>query len=331
MSCNSPGFITNTHNKISNKSSNKCMSPPLKLHNITKSLKKLYDSEQFLDKLTTLLPLVDIIDIKSFLSMSHNLLEQKLYMREYLPINKKKTWTDKLILLDKNFLNTKSLKTLVLDSTSTEKDLSPFWNKSSMEISKKLLLPTMTDLQELDLTLFSSYVNTSTQNLQLSQISKINHQNKNLQKNSSLLLPTLHQNFMECENIKYTRKIRFYPTNKQIDIFKNYFGTTRYLYNKTIDLYKTRDRTKPFSLTLPNVRPLIMKNNSDFNDNDPEIWLKNIPYDTRQLAIKSALSSIKSSLELLKNGHIKKFEHKFKSKNDKKQIFFVDNINFSHY
>lgn len=314
MNSNSPGL-----NNIK-----KCSSPPVKLLNITKSLKKLYDSELFLEKLSLLSPLVDTIDIKSFLSMSHNLLEKKLYTLESLHQSKKKIWIDKLNLFNKNFLNTQSLKISNLDLTSKEKDLSPFWNKSCMEISKKLLLPTMIDLHELDLTLYSSCVNTSTQNLQYSQIKTINLQNKNLQKNSSLLLPITLPNSMECENTIYTRKIRFYPTKQQLNFFRSFFGATRYLYNKTIDLYKNRDKKKPFSFNLSNIRPLVMKNNNELTENDSEYWLKNIPYDTRQLAIKSALSSIKSSLELLKNKRIKFFKHKFKCKKNKKQVFYVD-------
>lgn len=314
MTSNSPGYKNNI----------KCSSPPLKLLNITKSLKKLYDSELFLDKLTSLLPQVDIIDIKSFLSMSHKLLEKNLYTLESLPLNKKKIWTDKLNLFNKNFLNTQSLKILDLDLTSKEKDLSPFWNKSCQEMSKKLLLPSMTDLQGLDLNLFCSSVNTSIQNLPFSQIKTINQSNKNLQTTSSQSLHIIPQNSMVCENMTYTRKIRFYPNTEQKKYFKSFFGATRYLYNKTIDLYKNRDKTKPFSLSLPNVRPLVLKNNNELMEEDPEFWLKNIPYDTRQLAIKSALSSIKSSLELLKNKQIKYFNHKFKSKKNNKQIFYVD-------
>ena len=60
------------------------------------------------------------------------------------------------------------------------------------------------------------------------------------------------------------------------------------------------------------------------DDNHNEAWLKNIPYDTKQLSLKNALSSIKSSMSLLKNKSIKFFNHKFKSKKDKKQTFYID-------
>ena len=129
---------------------------------------------------------------------------------------------------------------------------------------------------------------------------------------------------MDSENMTYSRKIRFYPSKEQIKFFHSFLGCTRYIYNKTIALYKNRDKNLPFSFSLSKIRPLIMKNNCDLREDDPEYWMKNIPYDTRQLAIKSALSSIKSSLELLKNKRIKFFDHSFKTKKDKKQIFFVD-------
>jgi IS605 OrfB family transposase len=122
----------------------------------------------------------------------------------------------------------------------------------------------------------------------------------------------------------YCRKIRFYPTNQQLKYFKQFFGANRYLYNKTISYIQNRDKTEKLSLSLSVIRPKIMKNNKDLEDNDPEVWLKNIPYDTRQLAIKNALSSVKSSLELLKNKNITHFKHKFKSKKDNKQVFYVD-------
>lgn len=129
---------------------------------------------------------------------------------------------------------------------------------------------------------------------------------------------------MECESTMYCRKIRFYPTSIQKKHLHNFFGAHRYLYNKTISYFNNRKEGDPFSCNLATMRPLIMKNNKDINEGDPELWLKEIPYDTRQLSIKNALSSIKSSFELLKNNVIKKFHHKFKSKKEKKQTFHVD-------
>ena len=121
-------------------------------------------------------------------------------MLEFLPLNKKKIYLDKLNLFNKNFLNSPLLKILDQDLIFKEKDLSPFWNKSCLEMSKKLPLPIMTDLQELDLNSSPLFVKNSIQNLPFSQIKMIKDQKKNLQMNSFQLLPTIHQNSMECVN-----------------------------------------------------------------------------------------------------------------------------------
>ncbi len=309
MSANSPG---------------RCMSGLSKQQTIIKSLKKLYDSELFQEKLSTLLLHVDIIDIKSFLKMQITMTEKRLFTEESLHPNRRKIWINRFNTFNKNFLNIESFKTLVQDSTLKEKDLSPFWTQSCVEKSKKLWLPTMTDLQELDLASFSTYVNSSIQNLPYSQIKSTLVQKENLQRNLSPLLPTILPNSTDCENTIYCRKIRFYPTSSQVKHLHQFFGAHRYLYNKTISYFNNKREDDPFSTSLATMRPLIMKSNKDMDENDPEYWLKNIPYDTRQLAIKNALSSIKSSFELLKNKKIKHFHHKYKSKKDPKQVFFVD-------
>lgn len=301
-----------------------CMLNLNKHQTIIKSLQKLYDSKLFLEKLNTLLPYVDIIDIKSFLNMQTKMTEKKLFMDVSLHPNKKKIWTNKLNTFNKNFLNTELLKTLVQDSTLKEKDLSPFWTQSCIEKSKKLWLPIMTDLQELDLTLFCTYVDITTQSLPYSQIKSTEVLKENLQKNLSPSLPIILQNSMDYENTTYCRKIRFYPNSTQVKHLNNFFGTHRYLYNKTISYFNNKCENDIFSTSLATMRPILMKSNKDMDENDNEYWLKDIPYDTRQLAIKNALSSIKSTFELLKNKRIRHFHHKYKSKKDKKQVFFVD-------
>ncbi len=323
MSENTPGI----------KKSRKC-SLDLSTHqNTIKSLKRLYESEPLLEKLNSLLLHVDIIDIKSFLNIQVKETEKKLSMLESLQANKKKIWTNRLNLLNKNFLNTTLLKTLVQDSTLKEKDLSPFWIESSKEMSKKLWLPTKTDLQELDLNLFCTSVNSSIQNLPFSQIKSIETQKENLQRNLSPSLLIIPQNSTDSENTQlqnnnesmvYCRKIRFYPSEKQVVFLNQFFGTHRYLYNKTIAYFNNKKENDEFSCNLAHMRPKIMKNNKDIKDTDEDAWLKNVPYDTRQLSIKNALSSIKSSFELLKKGIIKKFKHSYKSKKENKQIFHVD-------
>ena len=52
--------------------------------------------------------------------------------------------------------------------------------------------------------------------------------------------------------------------------------------------------------------------------------MKEVPYDTRQLAVKAFTSSLKASLALLKKKHIANFEHKFLTKKDRSDVFYVN-------
>ena len=309
---------------MSPSSPGKCLSHHQELLNSITSLKKLYDYGPFLEKLKQISPLVDIIDMKSFLKLTIYPLEKKLFMLESPLLNKKMTLKDKSNLSNINITITKLLKILDQDLTLKDLDFSPLWSKSFKEISNRLSLPILTELQELDSLLFKKYVDTSIQNLPFSQIKKINPQKKNLQKTSSPLLPSTPLNSTECVSIKYSRKIRIYPTLEQKIFFEKCFGANRYIYNKTIHYFNNLNENEKKSYSLSKVRPLIMKNNKDLQDDDPECWLKSIPYDTRQLSIKSAISGIKGCFEQIKKGLIKKFNLSFKSKRNKRQIFHID-------
>ena len=154
--------------------------------------------------------------------------------------------------------------------------------------------------------------------------------------------------------MNYCRKIRIYPNKKQVELFNKCIGCSRYIYNKGIyklknewnilkekalnegclkcgkelhsTLYcKKHSNLKPkinFPLTLSKLRPMLM--DSDKNLNEDEKWMKEIPYDTRQLIIKSLIGNIKSSISNLKNGNIKSFSMNYKKKKDLKQVFFVN-------
>lgn len=53
-------------------------------------------------------------------------------------------------------------------------------------------------------------------------------------------------------------------------------------------------------------------------------WLKNIPYDTRQLVINDFIAAYKAAITNLKNGNIKGFEMKFKSIKQNTCFFHID-------
>jgi len=70
------------------------------------------------------------------------------------------------------------------------------------------------------------------------------------------------------------------------------------------------------------LRNKLMVSDKHLSENDK--WQAEIPYDTRQLAIKSYAGSIKSSLALKKKGLISNFKMSFKSKRDTSQVFYVN-------
>lgn len=163
---------------------------------------------------------------------------------------------------------------------------------------------------------------------------------------------------MECVNTKketlYCRKIRIYPNKQQRSLFNKCLGTTRYIYNKGTrklkdewkqlfdkaekngcikcnkELHnklfcKKHIKCKPkvnFPLSIAKLRPLLMKSDEDLTKE--EEWLKEIPYDTRQLVIRALIGNIKAALENKKRGNITHFSMGYKSKKDNKQCFYIN-------
>ena len=328
--------------------------------NILKFNEKLFEDGLKPTKLIISKHLKVIEDIKSInrISKSKKLLS---CMHEFLPLNKRMTFKDKFFFYKKNFQTTKSLRTLHQELISKEKDLKPFWTKSCLDVSTKLWLPTKTASPDL----VSNYSNTSVKstipNLPFSTTTKINLPQKNLPTTSFPSLPFLPQGTTEPENIRYCRKIRIYPNKIQKDLFQKCFGCSRYIYNKGVEKLKNEwnslfekakktgclecqntlynklycekhyKKSKPkidFPLSLSKLRPFLMKSDKELSDQ--EKWMKDIPYDTRQLVIKSLIGNIKSAISNLKNGHIQRFSMNYKTKRDDKQVFFVNKHAVQH-
>lgn len=228
--------------------------------------------------------------------------------------SKKKTSRDKSNSSNKGFKSSKTIKssqTSVLDSTITDPDLKPFWNDSSKELSKKLWLPTLTDGPDLDSisssgsSIFMGH-NFSQQTNQLS-----NQQKQNLDKISWPSSLTSLPSTTAQENIVCSRKIRIYPNQNQKIQFEKYFGTSRFFYNKGLEYLKTNG-VKRGNLSFMKLRSKVITSDKDLKPE--ELWQNETPYDTRQLVLKELCASYKSGLTNLKNGNIKQFDLKYKSK-----------------
>ena len=255
----------------------------------------------------------------------------------------------------KNIQITKSSPILDQGSTKKEMAIKPFWTEYSTEVSKRLWLPTKTDCPDSRLISLNQYVQSSEQKSSFSMTKK---EMKTLSSQtiscpSSLFSPL---DTTESVSISYARKIRIYPNKDQVNLFSKCFGTSRYMYNKGVDYinnsykeqYNSYKEKKccvfkeceselvensffcikhqkkklkwDLPLSLPKLRPLIMKSDKDLNED--EKWQSEVPYDVRQLSLKSLIGNYKACITNKKRGNITSFQLGFKSKKDVNQIFF---------
>lgn len=261
---------------------------------------------------------------------------QSVMLESLQPI-KKKICKDKLNSSEINTPTTKSSKTLDQDSTGKGKVSVPFWNKYTKALSKKLWLPTKTDCVDLD----SNWWNGSLKNLgQNSWFSvKQSVMKKTTQENSqkiySQLQQSLWQEIMDSEQAKTekeekklkttkitkeskqlkVRKIRLYPTKKQREILKQWFGTFRWTYNKCLEGIKNG--------MAKNKKELRAKylNSINFKDNEELKWVLETPYDVRDEAMRDLLKAYKSNFASKRE----KFDIKFKSKKMRTQSIVIHN------
>ena len=320
-----------------------------------KSLHKLYEDGLILERLNFILPKVDIDDLSSFNLMLLNLNQNLLSTHESLPKSKRKILNDKLNLLKTNFQNTILSPILEAESTSKGKDLTPFWTKSSKEKSKRLWLPTKTDFAALDLISSNTFVTSLTPNLPFSQIQIQKMALQSSQMISWQLSLTSPLSTTE-KKVKYTRKIPIYTSKEHRELFNKCFNATRYFYNKAVfhsneQYQKQKEQFEKSTKCLQcnvdlledqkffcnkheecklkwkidtsfiSLRKETLVNDKDLEEKDE--WQKEVPYDTRQLAIKAYAGSLKSALSNYKNGNIKHFKMSYKRKKEKKQVCYI--------
>ena len=331
--------------------------------NSTMSLMKHSDYGLKMVKSLLLLLLEDTEDIKSpiLINLLRRLIKESLLsMPESPHLNNYLVSKIKSHFLDKNIQNIDLLKILVAESTSNGRALLPFWNSFLTTISKKLWLPTTTDLQDLEKTYFiGSSQNTGLKSWSLTPPNS-DQMNKNLQKISLLSQLFSPLDTMAEEDQRYARKIRFYPTKEQKMMLNKQFGLSRYYYNKTVDTlnkdsynkYKIMKKLAKFGCIFQDkaeddccCKPLKTKFFCEEHENnyfkyknykskidmrnyilkdDNEDWKKNIPFDSKTLTINNAIDSQKSALSNLKRGNINKFKMGFRTKKDNTQIFKID-------
>ncbi len=263
--------------------------------------------------------------LNEFLELNKSNAQILSVTQESVPIIKKKILNDKKISLNNTIQILKSSKISDLDLTGIDKDLDPFWNKHTLEMSKKLWLPTKTDCVDLD----TNLLNGSSRNLMLNSWYSVKMmtskmQQENFQKTYLQSLPCLLQKTTECEQriIKKKEnslklqpakaiKINIKLSKEQRKTITKWFGLRRFIYNKCVSYVKEqRLNDKNFKLSLKDLRKKIINNENYKIENT---WVLDYEYDLRDEALRDFLKNVKSNLSKQKN-----FEIKFKSRKSEK-------------
>lgn len=236
--------------------------------------------------------------------------------------NKKTILKDKKIISKKiihqKTTNSYTFKILPQESILKEKVCSPFWKECNKEKYNVLSWLQKIDWQGLDSTLSNGYAINTTQKSWFS-IKTIQHQPKNLEKIYYPSFKYIVVNEMEKEDIpkKITKslKLRLFPTSEQKKLLNKWAGSSRYTYNKTLATLKNPKNNTINWKKLRN-RFVTCKNRLGIKNNffNNKKWLLDVPKSIRLSAVKECCIAYRTAFKNLKNGNIKQFDLKFKTK-----------------
>lgn len=235
----------------------------------------------------------------------------ELSMPESAQETRKMTCPVKSSILGKDTLTMNSSRTLVADSISREKVLTPYWNGLCLEKSKKLLSLTRTGCVGSDLN-SSMELQSETTAKSWFSTTHSSHLKENLSETLFPLSMYSRVGFTDSGNtLVRSRKIRIYPKAEYLVMFKRYCDLSRYWYNQTVEYLKQPD-TKA---SLYDVRKIVQKGR-------PE-WAYESPQRIREHAISDACSAVKNAkYKSMKSGGFN--EVKFRRKRNPKQGFGFD-------
>lgn len=242
--------------------------------------------------------------------------KRKLSTLESLLLNKKMTLNDKYHTYSPNIQIMTLLRIVVLESIGKEKDYKPFWNTQCKEISMKLWLPTETECPDLDLSLsngLSQKMEGNSESLIQRNISPLNK--TYLTTCCPLYKSTPANKWVEEDTLK-TLRIRLKVSPEQRKIFRNWFGTNRYVYNKTINTIQEGHKINFYDLR----NKLVTYTGNEDTINDWEILT---PKEIRAQAVNDCVKAYKTCFSQLKKGLINNFNISYKSKHKKSDSVFI--------
>jgi putative transposase len=229
---------------------------------------------------------------------------------ELVPQSREMILTDKSPICNPSTQTQKSSKISGQDSTLKEKDCNPYWTNFCEEISLYLLLPVVTDSQDLGLNSYSTWSNKTVDKSWFSTKLYRAH-NQNSHKIYSQSFTSFPVECTDSENtLKKSKKIYLKLNSAQKQKIKYWFGVARFTYNETIR-YLQKPETKA---NWKQIKTGIIQGL-------PE-WCKDAPYQIKSIAIKDACQSVKNAKKkYINGGGISKC--KFRTKKDPVQSCYI--------
>ena len=224
--------------------------------------------------------------------------------------NKKTTSKGKSSSCQKDTQTIPFSKMLGLDSISNENICSSCSKNVLKEELVKSWLPTETDFADLDLNCLSGSSLKTLLNSWFSN-NKTYRLNKNLLQTCSPSSPCFRVEFVDSGNtVTRSRKIRVYPNKEQRAILDQWFGASRFAYNKTVEYLRqpdTKAQWKSIKTGLLHSLPG---------------WSKEVPYQIKSVAMRDCCQAVSSAKK--KFSQTGKFnEVKFRSKKHGDNNLFI--------
>src|SRR6056300_1424873 len=232
--------------------------------------------------------------LKNSLVIQMNPQKRSFYTQEFLHPNKKKISRGKLIHYFQSSQAVDYSKTMVVDLTSNEKDLKPFWTSSCKETSQLLWLPTETDCVDSDSQCLNKSSNSKVQDSWFS-IKMVKQDKKSSRMISYPSVPTSQPRPMEEEVIR-TRTTELKPSPKQTKIKKNWMGTCRWTYNRCVAFWnRNGDGVQKMynekQMTM-HLRGIFVTKKSEYLKDFP--WVFKTPQPLRDNAMREFIKAKKS-------------------------------------
>ncbi len=177
----------------------------------------------------------------------------------------------------------KSSRTSDRGSTTKGKGLGPYWNESCAQISSRLLLPVETDLPDSGLNSLSTWLVSTVEKSWFSTNLKV-VQNPSLPQIFSPSFTSSPAEFTDLESTgRKSKKIRLFLNPEQRSLVRQWFGVSRYVFNKTVKILQNGEVKANWKAIKTGIL------------NDLPGWCKAVPYQIKSIAIKDACTAVREA------------------------------------